>query len=66
MSNRSKIKLNIDIQVAAIVRQVLFESQKGYSYEFPTTRIEIIREVIRKIDEEIDSILGPEVSESEE
>lgn len=66
MSNRSKIKLNIDIQVAAIVRQVLFESQKGYSYEFPTTRIEIIREVIRKIDEEIDSILGPKVSESEE
>ena len=66
MSNRSKIKLNIDIQVAAIIRQVLFESQKGYSYEFPTTRIEIIREVIRKIDEEIDSILGPEATESEE
>ena len=66
MSNRSKIKLSIDIQVAAIIRQVLFESQKGYSYEFPTTRIEIIREVIRKIDEEIDSILGPEAAESEE
>jgi hypothetical protein len=66
VSNRSKIKLSIDIQVAAIIRQVLFESQKGYSYEFPTTRIEIIREVIRKIDEEIDSILGPEAAESEE
>lgn len=66
MSNRSKIKLNIDIQVAAIIRQVLFESQKGYSYEFPTTRIEIIREVIRKIDEEIDAILGPEKTENKE
>lgn len=66
MSTRSKIDLKLDIQVAAIIRQVLFESQKGYSYEFPTTRIEIIREVIRKIDEEIDSILGPENPQDKE
>jgi len=66
MSNRSKIDLKLDIQVAAIVRQVLFESQKGYSYEFPTTRIEIIREVIRKIDDEIDTILGPQNTEDKE
>lgn len=52
MSKNVNIKL--DLVSAATVRQVLFESQKDYSYEFPTERISKIREVIRLLDEKIE------------
>lgn len=47
------ISIKIDLISAATVRQVLFDSQKGYSYEFPTERINKIREVIGLLDEKI-------------
>lgn len=47
------ISIEIDLISAATVRQVLFDAQKGYSYEFPTERINKIREVIGILDEKI-------------
>lgn len=52
MSKNVNIKL--DLVSAATVRQVLFESQKDYSYEFPTERVSKIRDVIRLLDEKIE------------
>jgi hypothetical protein len=47
------VSIKIDLISAATVRQVLFDAQKGYSYEFPTERINKIREVINLLDEKI-------------
>jgi hypothetical protein len=47
------VSIKIDLISAATVRQVLFDAQKGYSYEFPTERINKIREVICLLDEKI-------------
>jgi hypothetical protein len=47
------VNIKIDLISAATVRQVLFDAQKGYSYEFPTERINKIREVIGLLDEKI-------------
>jgi hypothetical protein len=47
------VSIKIDLISAATVRQVLFDAQKGYSYEFPTERINKIREVIGLLDEKI-------------
>jgi hypothetical protein len=51
VSKNVTIKLNLT--AAALVRQCLFESQKGHSYEFPSARIDIIRSVITDLDEKI-------------
>ena len=48
------VSIEIDLISAATVRQVLFDAQKGYSYEFPTERINKIREVIGILDEKIE------------
>ena len=50
----------MDVRSAAAVRQVLFESQRGHSYEFPSGRINDIRSVIRDLDEKIGSAVGEE------
>ena len=50
----------MDARQAAAVRQVLFESQKGYTYD-PTcvpARVADIREVIRDIDDNLGAVLG--------
>jgi hypothetical protein len=47
------VSIKIDLISAATIRQVLFDAQKGYSYEFPTERINKIREVIGLLDEKI-------------
>ena len=47
------VSIKIDLISAATIRQVLFDAQKGYSYEFPTERINKIREVIGFLDEKI-------------
>ena len=48
------VSIKIDLISAATVRQVLFDAQRGYSYEFPTERINKIREVIGILDEKIE------------
>ena len=50
----------MDVRSAAAVRQVLFENQKGHSYEFPSERINDIRRVIVDLDEKIGAVLGEE------
>lgn len=47
----SKVTVKMDVRSAAAVRQVLFESQRGYSYEHVPERITDIRSVIESIDE---------------
>jgi len=50
----------MDARQAAAVRQVLFESQKGYTYD-PTCvpeRVVDIRDVIRDIDDNLGAVLG--------
>jgi len=54
MTKEKTVSVKIDLISAATVRQVLFDSQKGYSYEFPTERINKIREVIGILDEKIE------------
>jgi len=50
----------MDARQAAAVRQVLFESQKGYTYD-PTCippRVADIRDVILDIDDNLGAVLG--------
>ena len=54
MTKEKTVSIEIDLISAATVRQVLFNSQKDHSYEFPTERIIKIREVISLLDEKIE------------
>jgi hypothetical protein len=51
------VTVKMDIRSAAAVRQILFEHQKGYSYEFASERINDIRKVIQEFDSKIGSTL---------
>jgi hypothetical protein len=53
----TKLTVEMDVYTAAAVRQVLFESQKGYSYEHVPARIVGIRQVILDLDESIESVV---------
>ena len=62
MSKDKKVTIKMDARQAAAVRQILFESQKGYTYD-PTCvpeRVSDIRDVIRDIDDNIGAVLGVE------
>ena len=50
----------MDARCAAAVRQVLFDAQKGYTYDEVSVppRISDIRSVIQDIDDNIGSVLG--------
>ena len=52
----------MDVRSAAAVRQVLFESQKGYTYDETSVppRVSDIRVVIKDIDDNIGAVLGVE------
>jgi hypothetical protein len=58
MTKDKKVTIKMDARCAAAVRQVLFESQRGYSYEYVPERITDIRTVIQDIDDSIGSVLG--------
>ena len=47
------ITIELDVVAAATARQILFEAQKGYSYEYPPQRITVVRDVVRVFDEKI-------------
>ena len=62
MSEEKQVTITMSIRSAAAVRQALFESQKGYTYD-PTcvpARVLDIREVIRDIDDNLGAVLGVE------
>ena len=50
------VTLNLDVRSAAAVRQLLFEHQKGYTYDEGSVppRIVDIRKVITQLDNQID------------
>jgi len=58
MTKEKKVTLKMDVRTAAAVRQVLFEAQRGYSYEHVPERVSDIRTVIRDIDADLGAILG--------
>ena len=55
-----KVSIKMDLRAAAAIRQILFEHQKGYSYEFVPERVVDIRNVIQDLDDKISAIVGEE------
>ena len=53
------VSVKIDIRAAAAVRQVLFDAQKGYTYDEVSVppRITDIRVVIQQLDDGISQVL---------
>jgi hypothetical protein len=60
MSKDKKVTIKMDAYCAAAVRQVLFDAQKGYTYDEVSVppRITGIRNVIRDIDADLGAVLG--------
>ena len=58
MTKDKKVTVKMDVRAAAAVRQVLFESQKGYGLEYVPERIVDIRSVIQDLDDNIGAVLG--------
>ena len=56
------VTIKMDVRSAAAVRQLLFEHQKGYTYNADSVppRISDIRSVIVDLDEKIGAIVGQE------
>ena len=59
MTKEKQVTLKLNARSAAAVRQVLFDSQKGYTYDELSVppRVTDIRNVIQQLDESIESIL---------
>jgi hypothetical protein len=59
MSKEKQVSIKMDVYAAAAVRQVLFDSQKGYTYDELSVppRISSIRSVIVDLDEQLSSIV---------
>ena len=60
MTKEKQVTVKMDTRAAAAVRQVLFDAQKGYTYDEVSVppRISDIRSIIQSIDENLDAILG--------
>ena len=60
MTKEKKVTLKMDARCAAAVRQVLFDAQKGYTYDEVSIpgRIVDIRAVIQDIDDNLGAVLG--------
>ena len=60
MTKEKQVTIKMDARTAAAVRQVLFDSQKGYTYDEASVppRVVDIRAVIQDLDESIESVLG--------
>ncbi len=58
MTKENQITIKMDIRSASAVRQILFEAQRGYTYnpECVPPRISDIRSVILDIDDKIGKI----------
>ncbi len=62
MTKEKQVTIKIDARTAAAVRQVLFDAQKGYTYDKVSVppRVSDIRDVIQQLDDNIDKVLGEE------
>ena len=62
MTKEKQVTLKIDARAAAAVRQVLFDAQKGYTYDEVSVppRIADIRSVVQSIDDNLGAVLGVE------
>ena len=60
MTKEKQVTIKMDVRSAAAVRHILFESQKGYTYnsESVPPRISDIRSVIGQLDDKIESLIG--------
>jgi len=60
VTKEKQVTVKMDARAAAAVRQVLFEAQKGYTYDEVSVppRIADIRSVIQSIDDSIGAVLG--------
>jgi hypothetical protein len=58
MTKEKQVSLKLDIRTAAAIRQVLFDSQKGYTYNTDSIppRILDIRSTIIDIDTQIEKL----------
>ena len=52
-----KVTVEMDVFSAAAVRQVLFESKKGYGTEYVPARINGIRQVVLDLDDAISAVV---------
>ena len=59
-----QVTITMPLRSAAAVRQVLFESQKGYGTEYVPERVFEIREVITDLDDAISQELENETTDS--
>lgn len=59
MTKKNQVSIKMDVRAAAAVRQVLFESQKGYTTDVVSVppRIFEIREVIADLDDAISQVV---------
>ena len=57
MTKKNTISIRLSVYQAAVVRQVLFEAQKGYSYEHVPQRISEMRSVIADLDASIGDVV---------
>jgi hypothetical protein len=60
MTKEEQITIKLDARAAAAVRQVLFDAQKGYTYDEVSVppRVTDIRAVIQQLDDNITAVLG--------
>ena len=60
MTKEKQVTIKLDARAAAAVRQVLFDAQKGYTYDEVSIppRVTDIREVIQQLDDSIGDVLG--------
>jgi hypothetical protein len=60
VSKEKQVTIKMNVHAAAAVRQVLFDAQKGYTYNEVSVppRVSNIREVIVQLDESIGAALG--------
>jgi len=60
VTEEKQVTLKLDARAAAVVRQVLFDAQKGYTYDEVSVppRIVDIRAVIQDLDDNISAVLG--------
>ena len=59
MSKEKQVTIKMDARTAAAVRQVLFDSQKGYTYDEVSVppRVSDIRAVILQLDDAISQLV---------
>ena len=59
MTKEKQVTIKMDARSAAAVRQVLFDAQKGYTYDEVSVppRVVDIRNVIQQLDDSIGAVL---------